>query len=266
MINILFIGDISGVMGKKAIKSEVNKLKKELNIDFVIANAENTTLGRGLNWVDYNFLCNNGVDFITMGNHTWHKNEIYEILEQKNNIIRPFNINPQFQQSKYGNGTFVVKIKNTTFRITNLLGSSIELNNLQSNPFIALEKIIFLDEYEKTDFHIVDFHSETTSEKNAFFIEYKSKVSAILGTHTHVQTNDYKIVNNTAYITDVGMTGASDGVIGAQPDEIIEKFKGIKNYFKLIEQNTKYQFCAVLLKFDETKKTVYEIKPIYIYE
>ncbi|BAC44681.1 TIGR00282 family metallophosphoesterase [Malacoplasma penetrans] len=262
MIKILFIGDISGEMGKIAVESELPKLKKELNIDYVIANAENTTKGRGLNWTDYRKLSSCGIDFFTMGNHTWHKRDIYDILKTKNNIIRPANLKSVFEESKVGFGTKVVTIKNKTFRITNLLGISVSIRDMQTNPFIELQNII--DNSKRTDFHIVDFHCETTSEKNAFFINFQGAVSAILGTHTHVQTNDAKIINNTAYITDVGMTGASNGVIGAKPDSIIYMFKGYSDRFKLEEQIGPYQFCGVILSFNEHTNKVVQIKKVYL--
>lgn len=264
MINILFIGDISGSMGKLAIEFEIDKLKKQYNIDFVIANAENTSKGRGLDLKDYNDIINYGIDFITMGNHTWHKKDIYNILQTRNNIIRPHNLRTELTESRVGVGTKVVRIKNKSFRITNLLGSTVAMKEWQTNPFLELEDI--LKNNTKTDFHIVDFHSETTSEKNAFFLEFKGRVSAILGTHTHVQTNDYRIWNNTAYITDVGMTGASNGVIGAKPESIIAMFKQEQEFFRLEEQIGPYQFCAIVLKFDEKNNHVVDIKPIYIYQ
>lgn len=260
MIKILFIGDISGVMGKIAIQSELSRIKKEHAIDYVIANAENTTKGRGLDWADYNFLIKHGVDFITMGNHTWHKPEIYDILKLRENIIRPSNIKPIFEESKVGVGSRVVTIKDKKFRITNLLGMSVVIKDMQTNPFLEIERII---EKDDSDFHIVDFHCETTSEKNAFLLRYQSDVSAILGTHTHVQTNDDRILNNTAYITDVGMTGAMNGIIGAKPESIIRMFRGESERFRLEEAETPYQFCAVVLSFSEKTNKVVSIQKIF---
>ena len=264
MINILFIGDISGVMGKLAIELELSKIKKKYAIDYTIANAENTTKGRGLDWKDYNALCKNGIDFFTMGNHTWHKKDIYDILKSRQNIIRPANLDPKILEATVGVGTKVVKIKNKTFRITNLLGISVAVKDMQTNPFLELEKIIETE--SKADFHIVDFHCETTSEKNAFFLNFQSKVQAILGTHTHVQTNDARIVDNTAYITDVGMTGAANGVIGAKPDSIINMFKGNSEFFRLEEQVGQYQFCAVVLSFNPENNKVVKIQNVYNFQ
>lgn len=260
-MKILFIGDIFGECGKFAVYSELSKVKKKYCIDFVIANAENTSLGRGLNWKDYHYLNDLGIDFFTMGNHTWHKKEIYEILTSKSNIIRPNNLVTNEEIGQIGVGTKIFQFQNKFIRITNLLGSTVNFRNLQTNPFLDLEEIIVND---TSDIHIVDFHSETTSEKNAFLINFQNRVTAILGTHTHVQTNDARIVNHTAYITDVGMTGPSSGVIGAKPDSIVLMFKGISERFKLEEQNGKYQFCAVVLEIDDFNNYPVDIKTIYI--
>ncbi|MDE5553499.1 MAG: TIGR00282 family metallophosphoesterase [Malacoplasma sp.] len=263
-MKILFIGDISGTAGKRAVSNELWKLKKEYNCDFVIANAENTTLGRGLDFADYNLLIESGIDFITMGNHTWHKDDIKEILETKNNIIRPNNIKIGEEYSKYGVGTKLVKVKNKLLRITNLLGISVKMkDDIQTNPFLNLEEII---ENDTSDFHFVDFHCETTSEKNAMFLSFWGKVGAIFGTHTHVQTNDARIISNTAYITDAGMTGARDGIIGAKPDSIIAMFKGESTRFRLEEQNGIYQFCCVFLEIDDLTNHPIKVFPITIYE
>lgn len=262
-MKILFIGDIFGECGKYAIQNELLNLKKKYKIDFVIANAENTTLGRGLNWDDYNYLNDTGIDFFTMGNHTWHKKDIFDILEQKNNIIRPANIKNDLDISKAGIGTKVVSINNKSVRITNLLGSTVHFNDRQTNPFLYLEDLI---ENDCSDIHIVDFHSETTSEKNAFLLNFANRVTAIFGTHTHVQTNDCKIYNNTAYITDVGMTGPTYGIIGAKPESIINMFMGNSERFRLEEQIGKYQFSAVILEIDDLTNKPINLENIIIYQ
>lgn len=263
-MKILFIGDISGDDGKRAISKIVKDLRKSKKIDFVIGNAENVSGGRGLNKIDYLFLKQHGIDFFTMGNHTWfHKNEIEDILKNED-IIRPMNLNPKESISLFGKGTRVVNVKGKSIRITNLLGSSLNFHEKQTNPFDQLDEV--LEQCSSTDIHIVDFHSETTSEKNAFFLEYKSKVSAIIGTHTHVQTNDHKIRDHTAYMTDAGMTGNQSGVIGAEPKEIIEVFRGKKEFFKLKPKVGNYQFSGVILEFDDKTNFPTLIKPIIIYE
>ncbi len=252
-MNILFIGDIFGKAGIRAVKENVDKIKINEKIDFVIANAENTTQCRGLNFDDYNDLCSYGIDFITMGNHTWHKDEVYDIFNKEKNIIRPYNVQSK-NEIINGEGTKIVIVNNKKIRITNLLGQSIDWFNKYEifNPFNLLDEIIEKDKIEKNiDIHIIDFHGETTSEKNAMLHYFKNRVTAIFGTHTHVQTNDSKIVSNTAYITDAGMTGPKDGIIGASKESIIKKFIGESERFRLTEEEGDYQFNAVILTINE---------------
>ncbi len=248
-MKILFIGDIFGKQGRKAINAFLPSLIKKNKIDFVIANAENCTHGRSLNIRHYLFLKSIGVNFFTFGNHTWDNEEIYDILA-KEDTVRPLNIKKNFtQQANTGKGTRVIKIKNKRVRITNLLGASAACKGMQSNPFLLLDKQ--LPKWKNThDIHIIDFHANATSEKNAMLIAYSSKVSAILGTHTHVQTSDEKILNQTAYITDVGMTGPSCGIIGANPTTILQMFREQVLHFKLDPDKSPYQINAVLLTFD----------------
>lgn len=260
-MNILFIGDIFGECGVVAVETEVPNIIREFDIDYVIANAENASGGRGLTWSDYYRLKEAGVNFFTMGNHTWHKKEIEEILVKQNDIIRPNNIIHTESISKIGVGTKMVNVENKWIRITNLLGSTVHFKDMQTNPFLDLEEII---ENDTSDIHIVDFHSETTSEKNALFINFQGRVSAIFGTHTHVQTNDNRIVNKTAYITDIGMTGPLEGIIGAKPEPIISMFRGETERFKLEEQVGKYQFSAVVLTVDNRTNKVTALNKIFL--
>lgn len=263
-MRILMIGDIFAKTGRRAVKDQLQKLRREYDIDFVIANAENATHCKGLTINHYKELMNDGIDFFTMGNHTWSKKEVYELLDEKQNIVRPLNIIKEHEFGQHGVGTRVFKFKNKHIQITNLLGSSVNFHDLQTNPFIAFEELLASSEI-KPDIHIVDFHAETTSEKNAFFQAFKSKVTIIVGTHTHVQTNDARIRDNTAYITDLGMTGPSEGIIGAQPEIILDKFFNRSEKFILDEAKGTYQFCAALIDLNQNNVPT-SIKPIFIYE
>lgn len=260
-MKILFIGDIFAKQGRKAINAFLPSLIKKYKIDFVIANAENCTHGRSLNIRHYLFLKSIGVNFFTFGNHTWDNEEIYDILNNQD-TIRPLNIKKSFsQQATVGQGSRVVKIKNKRVRITNLLGVSAACKGMQSNPFLLLDKQ--LPKWKNThDIHIIDFHANATSEKNAMLTAYSNKVSAILGTHTHVQTADNKIYKNTAYITDVGMTGPSCGIIGANPTTILQMFREQVLHFKLDPDKSPYQLNAVLLTFDNKTNKPKTIKRI----
>jgi calcineurin-like phosphoesterase len=134
---------------------------------------------------------------------------------------------------------------------------------MQTNPFSLFDNFL---KTNGADIHIVDFHTETTSEKNAFLLTFAGRVSAILGTHTHVQSADEKIYKNTAYITDVGMTGGSLGVIGAEPETILKVFMGTSERFRLSPSHSKYQLNAVLLSFNDQTNVVEFIKRIFLYE
>lgn len=263
-MKIMFIGDISGPDGIRAIKDNVQRIKKIKEIDFVIANGENTTEGRGLSLEDYNKLVSYGVDFFTMGNHTWYQDDYEEVLNH-NNIVRPGNIATPIEYLNVGSWSRIVEIKGMKVAISNLMGSSVMSNRFTlSNPFTLMEQRI--KELPDDIYHIVDFHAETTSEKNAFFLEFKNKVNAILGTHTHVQTSDNIVIDNTAYITDVGMTGSTLGVIGAKPDTIIEMFKGERKFFKLQPNLGKYQFNAVVITINEKTRETENIERIFYIE
>lgn len=260
-MNILFIGDIFGKKGKEAIQKELKQIVDSEKIDIVIANAENCTDGRSLSLADYSFLCDCGINYFTFGNHTWYLEEIQEVLKNKN-CIRPLNISPLSEEFKYGQGSIQFEYKGIKIRITNLLGSTVQCRDIQTNPFIKLEELLVVD---TSNIHVVDLHTETTSEKNAFLKNFNGRVSCILGTHTHVQTADERIVNNTAYITDAGMTGPSEGIIGANPETILQMFKGERERFKLLEDDSKYQFNGVIISFNEQNKP-YKIKRVFIRE
>lgn len=264
-MKILFIGDVFSKIGRKAIANELPKLIKKERINFVIANVENCTHGRSINIRHYNYLKSLGVDFFTMGNHTWENDQIFDILKQ-NDIVRPLNLKKTCSYYKDGVGTQVVEVNKKKIRITNLLGLSTSAKNVQSNPFLVMDKLLIKIKNNKEDIHIVDVHANATSEKNAFLCAYNNQVSAIVGTHTHIPTADAKIMNNTAYITDVGMTGPAEGIIGANPKTILQMFREEVKHFKLEPMTGKYQFCAVLITFNNKTNNPTKIKQIYVME
>ncbi|AFO52484.1 metallophosphoesterase YmdB [Candidatus Mycoplasma haematolamae str. Purdue] len=181
-------------------------------------------------------------------------------------MIRPFNLSESFKYSELGTGTQVISCKSIPVRVTNLLGTSVPFRGNQTNCFLFFSK--FLEEIEgKREIHIVDLHAETTSEKNAFLWAFNGQVSAILGTHTHVPTNDCVITpEGTAYITDVGMTGPAQGVIGGERTGIIQKFFYPERGFILEPQSGPAQLCSVLMEFDEESLKPISIEPIIIRE
>lgn len=249
------------------IKKHLSFLKKTYLIDLVITNAENAAHGKGLTWKIYQQLINQGVDYFTMGNHTWHKKEVLTILT-KNNIVRPANLSKCFPYHQ-GVGSLSFQWQNKTIRLTNLLGNSVNFKNKKTNcsyttnPFLCLKEIIHNS--PPPDLHLVDFHCETTSEKNGLMRAFAGQVTAIYGTHTHVPTNDYRIEKNTAYITDVGMTGPLEGIIGAEPQPILGYFFGKKEYFQIEVAKGLRQLSAVLLEVNEQNQ-VTDFFPIILRE
>lgn len=253
---ILFIGDIVGKLGRKAVELNIPKLKKKYNISFIIANGENITNGKGISLTHYSFLKEVGVDCITLGNHYNHSSELYSFIEN-GDIVRPLNI----VHENEGSGSRVFDVNGTKIRVSNLLGTNTSKFEIK-NPYDSIINIISEDE---SDIHIIDFHAEFTGEKKAFAYSLKNSVSAILGTHTHVQTRDYQILTTGPfYISDVGMCGLYDSVLGVEKESVVERiiFGNEKSKFKQLNEGT-VLFSAVLLNFDDINYKPVEIIPIY---
>jgi metallophosphoesterase (TIGR00282 family) len=255
-MNILFIGDIFGKPGRLAITENIAYLKEKHHIDFTIANVENASHGRGISQKVYNEL-EPYFDCMTLGNHFLASGQSDDILNTATKLVRPLNIYPHTK----GQGSKVFD-KNMKIRVTNLLGKAFisELN--PDNPFLAIDRLLRLCNTD--EIHIIDFHAETTSEKNALGFYLDGKVSAVLGTHTHVQTSDDKILpNGTAYLSDVGMTGPYDSIIGVEKGIIIQRqLMGIGRAFDVA--SGPYQLNAVVLTIDEKTRKAKNIKRINI--
>ncbi len=215
MIKILFFGDIVGEIGRDAFYKKLPSLKKEHNPDLIIVNGENLANGKGITPHLYYELLDNGIDCVTSGNHVFDNKDIIENMDEYTRLIRPLN----YPASVPGNTYYQTTIKDTSVLIINLLGQ-VFLPPID-NPFHVAENFI---NDNPSDIVFIDFHAEATSEKKAFFHYFQGKVSAIVGTHTHVQTNDADITNGTAYITDVGMIGAKNSIIGMKPEPVIKRF------------------------------------------
>lgn len=219
MFRVMMIGDVVGRPGRMIIKEKVRHFRKKYDLDFVIANGENAAGGVGLTKAITEELFNCSVDFITMGNHTWDKKEIFEFIDHESCLIRPANYPP----GTPGRGNYIVRLGK---------GLKVGIINLSGRTFLPPLDCPFRmgDELAKsisreTPIIIVDFHAEATSEKIAFGWFMDGKVSAVIGTHTHVQTADERILpGGTGFITDVGMTGPRDSVLGVRTDLVLEKF------------------------------------------
>lgn len=217
-MKILVIGDIVGQSGVDKVKNILPNLRKKENIDFVIANGENSADGMGITSKIFKDLLLSGVNVVTMGNHTWGKKDIFNIIDNKN-LIRPAN----YPKDVVGNGYGIYECSEKKIAVINLIGRA-SMNVLSENPFIVVTDIIN-EIKDKADIIIVDFHAEATAEKIAMGYYLDGKVSALFGTHTHVATADETILENgTAYITDIGMTGPKKSVIGMEVDASIKRF------------------------------------------
>ncbi len=217
-IKVLFIGDIVGKIGRQIVKNILPNIIDRYKIELVIANGENAAGGFGINEKTASEIFNAGVHIITTGNHVWDKKEAIPFIAKENRILRPLN----YPSSNPGFGSILYTINNKKVAVLNVSGR-VFMNTLDC-PFrsakLEVENLI-----NSTKIIIIDFHAEATSEKIAFGYYMDGLVSAVIGTHTHVQTADEKILpNGTAFITDVGMTGPMLSVIGIEREQIIERF------------------------------------------
>ncbi len=218
IVKFLIIGDIYGSKGLSTFLENISKIKQKHNPTITIANCENVSIGgKSLVKEDYLKIKKSGVDFITMGNHTFKNKGIYEYINEVNDLVRPAN----FPNETAGKGHIVFNLNGKKVLLVNMLGQTF-IEPKGFNPFSTIDKIIDETNY---DFAIMDFHAETTSEKHVFSNYLKNKFNIFFGTHTHVQTADERIIGNMAYITDVGMCGVLNSSIGANFEEVERKMR-----------------------------------------
>ena len=209
-MNILAVGDLVGENGLA---------KLEYNIDFVIVNSENVAGGMGISLKTFDKLLKLEIDVITMGNHTWSKKDIFTFINHPK-LLRPAN----YSKGLEGRGYSIYECKNKKIAVVDLIGRT-DMNVLSENPFTKIEEIL-KEISNKADMIFVDFHAEATAEKIAMKYVLDGKITALFGTHTHVQTADEEITKNgTGYITDLGMTGPKESVIGMDIDASVKRFK-----------------------------------------
>lgn len=256
MFKVLFLGDIVGKLGRSVISDLLPSFIKEYQPDFIIANGENATHGKGLSVSNYDELKADGINCVTMGNHFFQVKEIIDRNTRYPDMIRPYNLH----HSVPGAGTKVFTCHDVKIRVTNLLGR-VFVDGAQSNPFDCLEDII--NNQEKADIHIVDFHAEATGEKMSMGLAFDGRVSAVIGTHTHVQTNDARILpSGTGFLSDAGMCGFYDGILGVDKVNVISRtWQGIPGRFEIPEVGRKI-ICGVVMEFDEHNGHCVRIKAI----
>ena len=246
-MRILFIGDIVGKKGLEFLKEKLPELKNTYKPNLIFVNAENTTNGKGLNLRDYKELMSMNISALTMGNHTYRNPEINEFIDGSK-IARPMNI-----LNQKGQGYIDINYNGKVIALVNLIGTlHMGIDCELANPFTTIDEFL---KNHKSDYTIVDMHAETTSEKIAMGFMLDGRVDAVVGTHTHVQTNDARVLpNKTLYISDLGMTGPKDGVLGVKKEIIIDRFLNDgKLPFKL-DDGEKYQLNGVFMELGLVRK------------
>ena len=257
-MKVLAIGDVVGSIGCKFLRTQLPTLKKEKNIDLVIANGENSADGNGITPASAEYLFTSGVDVITTGNHTFRRKESYELFDSEDCLLRPAN----YPKGAPGKGICIVDKGRYQIAVVNLMGV-VYLEALDC-PFSVMDNI--LEENSLPKIILVDFHAEATGEKGGFAYAYDGTVSAIFGTHTHVQTADEHILpQGTGFITDLGMTGPQISILGRENNAIIKKFiTGMPQKFEIA--NGKGQFCGCIFDIDEQSGLCTDIERIFIRE
>ena len=256
-MKVLAVGDIVGEAGVRKLKGILPDLKKSDEIDFVVTNGENAAGGMGLLERNFKDLLEAGTDVVTMGNHTWGKKDIFKFIDHSQ-LLRPAN----YPKGVVGKGLGIYECKGKKIAVMNLMGR-VDLNILTENPFVMAKEMV--DELQgKVDMIFIDFHAEATAEKIAMGRFLDGKITALWGTHTHVQTADEQILpNGTAYITDLGMTGPKDSVIGMDISASLKRFETtLPEKYKLAEGECILN--AVEFEIDDETNKVTEVKRIFI--
>lgn len=256
-MKILFFGDIFSKTGRELVKKHLNDLKQKYDIDLVIANGENSAHGKGMTKKIYDELMSYGVEAFTMGNHYLKNNDITKWIDSVDNIARPLNIDGIVE----GKGSVVINTKKGNVRITNLIGRVFIKEFDALNPFECMDDL--LDECEE-NVHIVDFHAEANGEKKSLAYYLDGRVSAVLGTHTHVQTADNRVLpKGCAFISDVGYCGAYESVLGIEVKDAIA-FSKDYNFKSHNPAEDEGELSAVVLDIDEVSGKANSIERIFI--
>lgn len=254
-MNILAVGDIVGNGGINKLKLELKDLKNKYNIDFCIVNGENAAEGMGITVKNFNDIISAGADCVTMGNHTWGKKEIFQIIDDPR-ILRPLN----YPEGVCGKGYNIYECNDKKIAVINAMGRA-EINVQTENPFLAVRKV--LDEIkDKVDIIILDFHAEATAEKQAMAYYLDGEITAMFGTHTHVQTADEKILEKgTGYISDIGMTGPKKSILGMDREAALKRFlTALPEKYRVASGEAMLNAC--IFKINDSTNKVTEIQRI----
>lgn len=258
-IKILFLGDIFGKPGRHAVREVVPRLRREHALDLVIGNCENAAEGRGISVRLAKELFESSVDFLTSGNHIWHSHDIYPYLNEADcRLIRPAN----FPSGAPGKGWGIVETKKgARVAVINMIGQ-IFMPQQADYPLHTLDRV-FNEVHDEVDVVVVDMHAEATSEKRAFAWHVDGRVQACVGTHTHVQTADEEILpGGCAYITDLGMTGPYNSVIGQERESVLRRFRTTLPVKKFEVASGDVRLCGAIVEIDANSKRAASIKRI----
>ena len=252
-MKILAVGDVCGSIGCDYVRKVLPDLKRNKKIDFVIINAENSADGNGITSASAESLLNVGADVLTGGNHSFRRAEVLDYLEEKDNVLRPHNL----EEAPFGKGYCVIDCGFVSVAVINLSGKIYLEKNGPTCPFTTADELIEKAKNDGARIILVDFHAEATSEKRALGLYLDGKVSAFFGTHTHVQTADDQILGKgTGYITDLGMTGPIDSVLGVKKEIIINRLKSNDmSKFQLADGECSLNGCIFEI-YNKTGKTV----------
>ena len=249
VVRILAIGDVVGPAGCLCLEACLSKIKQQYKIDIVIANGENSSHHNGISYNSAKRMLNAGVDVITTGNHAFKNHQATSVFEQYSCVLRPAN----FHHSLQGAGVFTLDLGSCQVCVINLIGN-VYMPNTNANPFDTIDTIL---RHNQTKITLLDFHAEASAEKKALAFHVDGRVSAVFGTHTHIQTADEQILPlGTAYITDLGMTGPAISVLGISPEIAIKKqITGLPVKFELASGQC--EICGAIIDIaTETGKAI----------
>ncbi|WP_101551241.1 TIGR00282 family metallophosphoesterase [Anaerotruncus massiliensis (ex Togo et al. 2019)] len=255
-MNVLFLGDVVGQAGCEKVRRELPRLKKELSAGIVVANGENSAEGNGITPYSAQHLFASGVDVLTTGNHALRRRDVYDLLEEGNGIVRPANFHP----SAPGKGWFLHDNPAFPLAVVNLQGR-VYMDPPLASPFDTADALLSQIDCPNI---LVDFHAEATAEMLALGHYLDGRVSAVIGTHTHVQTADERLLpRGTAYITDAGMCGGRDSILGVEKERAIERLRtGLPVRFQ--NDPEQIELCGVLLVFGKTPGKVERIERVRV--
>ena len=258
-MRLLVVGDVVGRLGRKAFARYTRELKEKYKIDLVIVNGENSAGGKGISRKSLDELYRAGADIVTSGNHVWDNREINGFIDDEPYLVRPAN----YPEGAQGKGWCIYPFKSANLAVVNMSGRTFMPD--MDCPFQKIEEVLS-EIGQESDIILLDFHAETTSEKMAMGFYLDGRVQAVVGTHTHIQTADERILpQGTAYITDLGMVGPWNSVLGVKPEIIIQKFTTCRPVrFDLAEGPAVYS--AVVIDIDTNTKKAVSIERVMIRE